>query len=131
MRSRSLSGIGGPEMIEGHAPLLEDMIGNLIENAIRYGRHGTPVDVRLAPEGERLVLDVSNEGTPIPQPERERIFERFYRIPGTNGVGSGLGLAIVRDVARMHGAEVEVSVTDERNHFRVVFTQLQNSKTAV
>ena len=51
-------------------------------------------------------MTVEDEGAGIPDDERERVFESYYRIPGSSGPGSGLGLAIVREVARQHGAAV-------------------------
>lgn len=117
-------GYDGPEtpvVVEGNAPLLQDLLGNLIENAIRYGHSGSAIDVVLRLVDGYPVLEVANEGPPIPTDERDRMFERFYRIPGTSGTGSGLGLAIVRDVARMHDATVGFDIIGGRNTFRVAF----------
>jgi two-component system sensor histidine kinase TctE len=123
-------GTDAPIVIEGNAPLLEDMTGNLIDNAIRYGHPGTVIDVSLQLENARPVLSVSNDGPAIPTAERERVFERFYRVPGSSGPGSGLGLAIVRDVARMHRAMVDVGVAGKRNVFKVTFGALPDLRLA-
>ena len=56
----------------------------------------------------RALLEVEDEGPGIPPAERERVLERFYRVPGTTGTGSGLGLAIVREIATVHGAKLEI-----------------------
>jgi two-component system sensor histidine kinase TctE len=113
-----------PIEIEGNAPLLEEMLGNLIENAIRYGKpHGT-INVSLrGGDGQPVAVQVSDDGVPIGEEERRHLFDRFYRVPGSPGSGSGLGLAIVRDVARMHGAEVELSSDVSGNTFSVVFNR--------
>jgi two-component system sensor histidine kinase TctE len=107
--------------ILGAPLLLRELLGNLVDNALRYAR--TPenaqaagadaplptVTVRLCTGagGERL-LEVEDSGPGVPEAERERIFERFYRVLGSGREGSGLGLAIVREIARRHGASVEV-----------------------
>jgi two-component system sensor histidine kinase TctE len=115
-------GAGAQIPIEGNPPLLEEMLGNLIENAIRYGKHGGAIDVSIETLADgQIVLGVRNEGAAIPENERERIFERFYRIDGTAGNGCGLGLAIVRDVAHMHGGVVELHTDEGVNDFRIAF----------
>lgn len=116
------SGTAAPVWIKANAPLLEDMLGNLIENAIRYGKSSGTIDVIVsgAPE-QAITLQVCDDGTPIPADERAHLFDRFYRVPGSPGNGSGLGLAIVRDVARMHGAEVELRSDNGGNAFVVTF----------
>ena len=58
----------------------------------------------------RALLEVEDDGPGIAEPERARVVERFYRIPGSAGHGSGLGLAIVSDVARLHGAELTLAI---------------------
>jgi signal transduction histidine kinase len=85
------------------------MVRNLLENAVRYGA-GSEVDVRLARMGDAaLCLDVCDGGPGIPEPERERIFEPFYRIAGASEAagGVGLGLALVRQIARRHGGDAQ------------------------
>jgi signal transduction histidine kinase len=74
------------------------MLRNLIENARRHG--APPVTIRIA-RGEIRVCDA---GPGVPGPERERVFEPFYRRPGS-AQGAGLGLALVRQIARRHGGE--------------------------
>ena len=88
---------------------LGSIIGNLVDNAIRYGRAGGNVVVSLCRQGGQLVLDVQDDGPGIPQEERARVFERFYRVPGHERPGSGLGLAIVRQAAARLGGEVAVT----------------------
>jgi len=93
--------------VRGDRESLRVMLGNLIDNAIRYTRQGSVV-VRLRAKGEHAVLEVEDTGTGIPAAERARVFDRFYRVPAqkANDEGSGLGLAIVKRVADRHEATV-------------------------
>ncbi len=96
-----------PLCLMGEPKLLRRMVRNLLENAVRYGA-GTRVEVRLAKgENGTLRLDVCDGGPGIPEPERERVFEPFYRIAGASEAagGVGLGLALVRQIARRHGGD--------------------------
>ncbi|HUW76374.1 MAG TPA: ATP-binding protein [Gallionella sp.] len=98
-----------PEWVNGDEDGLRILVGNLVDNAIRYTPEGGKVDVILARDGNRLVLDVRDNGPGITPGEREKIFERFYRIAGNEVQGSGLGLAIVRQIVERHGAAIEIS----------------------
>ena len=93
--------------IRGNAVLLEELVSNLIDNAVRYSpEYGRiTVTVRALPTPQ---LSVEDNGPGIPVGEREKVFERFHRIAGSPGDGAGLGLAIVRDIARLHRAEVSL-----------------------
>jgi two-component system, OmpR family, sensor histidine kinase QseC len=89
------------------AVALESVLTNLLDNAMRYGRANGSVHVTLRavqPKGFELV--VSDDGPGIPEAERERVFERFYRVPGQSVSGSGLGLAIVLQAARRMGGRI-------------------------
>lgn len=104
-------GFDGPEApvgIEGSPFLLKEMLNNLLDNAIRYSQAEGQVTVRVVPDGRRVVLSVEDTGPGIPEHERERVFERFYRVLGTGSEGCGLGLAIVREIAQSHGAEIRL-----------------------
>ena len=94
----------------GDAFLLREALANLVHNSFEHTPAGGHVTVRtgLRTEDGRPLLEVEDEGPGIPPAERERVLERFYRVPGTKGTGSGLGLAIVREIAGLHGAEVEI-----------------------
>lgn len=96
-----------PVFIEGDATRLRELCDNLIDNAIRYSRTGGHVTVRVA-SSPRPVVSVSDDSPSIPAHEREHVFERFHRLLGSNAEGSGLGLAIVKEIARLHGADVEL-----------------------
>ncbi len=84
------------------------VVDNLIDNAIRYAPAGGSVDVSLSIEGGGLRFSVRDNGPGIPDAHIEKVFERFYRIPGNTEPGSGLGLAIVQKVAAAHDATVQL-----------------------
>lgn len=87
-------------------PALVSIVGNLVDNAIRYGRAGGSVVVVLAQAGQGLQLQVRDDGPGIASAERPHVFERFYRAPGQQPAGSGLGLAIVRQAVSRAGGTV-------------------------
>mgnify|MGYP000372924986 CR=1 FL=1 len=97
---------GQPVTVSGDRTLLRRLVRNLVENARRYGGAG-PISVSATHEGGRAVLNVSDHGPGVPEAERQRIFEPFYRLAGgtETGRGSGLGLALVLDIARRHGGD--------------------------
>ncbi|WP_431820379.1 sensor histidine kinase N-terminal domain-containing protein [Burkholderia sp. F1] len=94
-----------PLDVDGNPLMLREMLGNLIDNAIRYTPEGGRITVRVREDrAARLAhLEVEDTGPGIPAAERERVLERFYRILGREGDGSGLGLAIVREIVAQHG----------------------------
>jgi two-component system OmpR family sensor kinase len=95
-------------MIMGVAADLSTLINNLLDNALRYTpAHGT-VQLQLMLEDGAPILRVIDTGAGIPVADRERVFDRFYRIMGTAVTGSGLGLAIVRNIALAHHADVQL-----------------------
>lgn len=95
--------------ITGNPLLLGEMLNNLIDNALRYTPSGGQITVRIIREEEKVRLEVQDNGPGITEAERERVFERFYRVLGTNQEGCGLGLPIVREIASRHHAEVYLS----------------------
>ncbi len=90
----------------GDANSLSSMVGNLIDNAQRYAPAGTAITLELARDGDQARLVVSDAGPGIPQDLRERVFEPYFRIPGSASSGSGLGLAIVREVVEYLGGQI-------------------------
>jgi two-component system OmpR family sensor kinase len=98
--------------IDGDPEALRVMLNNLIDNATKYTPEGGRVDVSLKMEDGRPVVRIADSGPGIPADERERVFDRFYRVgegasrARTDVAGSGLGLAIVRRIASQHGAAV-------------------------
>ncbi len=94
--------------IEGNTTLLQEMVRNLVDNAINYsGRQGVvTVRVFFDPYSGVQILQVEDNGPGIPENERELVLQPFYRALGTNVDGSGLGLAIVHEIAQQHGADI-------------------------
>ncbi|WP_412064237.1 sensor histidine kinase [Rhizobium sp. SYY.PMSO] len=95
-----------PVHIEGDGTMLREMLVNLVDNALRYTQAGGRVTVGVGREGDTALLWVEDNGPGIPEAERAQVFERFYRIMGTEPEGSGLGLAIVREVVDGAGGSV-------------------------
>ena len=87
--------------IKGNKVLLIELLANLLNNAINYGYQQGKIFVRLRIK-PKLCLSIEDDGPGIPKSERDKIFERFYRIPGSSGDGCGLGLAIVKEIADLH-----------------------------
>ena len=98
----------------GHEWLLRELVGNLVDNAIRYTPRAGRVTLRCgwATEAghvrEQPYLEVEDNGPGVPVQERARMLERFYRLAGTVGEGSGLGLAIAEEIARVHNSHLQV-----------------------
>ena len=98
-------GSGWPLWMEGSPTLLHELASNLVDNAIKYTPRLGKVTVRVH-GGSRAVMEIEDNGVGIPEAERERVFERFYRVLGSDADGSGLGLAIVREIAELHRADI-------------------------
>ena len=97
-----------PAPVRGDAFLLREALANLVHNALQYTPPGGHVTVRAGKRGAQSFVEVEDDGPGIAAGERERVLERFYRVPGTAGTGSGLGLAIVSEIAAGHGASVRL-----------------------
>jgi signal transduction histidine kinase len=97
---------GTPVSVRGDSRLLRRMIRNILENARRYGG-GSPVEVGVAAADQYASISVCDRGPGVPEAERERIFEPFYRPAGARERegGVGLGLTLVRQIARKHGGD--------------------------
>ncbi len=94
----------GDRTLPADVDQLDSLLTNLVDNALRHGE-GRPVEVRARDEGEALVLEVEDDGPPLPDGHFARTFERYYTTARAQG-GTGLGLAIVRAVAESHGGAV-------------------------
>ncbi|MCP3964147.1 MAG: HAMP domain-containing protein [bacterium] len=109
--------------IRGSRSELDNLVLNLVENAIKYNRPGGEVRMALATDGDEAVIEVADTGIGIPEAAVARIFERFYRVDkgrAREQGGTGLGLAIVKHAARLLGGRVEVeSRLGEGSVFRV------------
>jgi two-component system sensor histidine kinase TctE len=103
----AFEGAERPLILSGDPSSVRELVMNLVDNAVRYTPAGGHVTVRVQNQnGQGVVLAVEDDGPGIAEVERERVFERFYRVLGVGGPGSGLGLAIVREIAKSHGARV-------------------------
>lgn len=93
--------------------LFEQVLFNLLDNAAKYAPIGSPIDVRARREGDRVVVEVCDEGPGIPDEDRERVFDKFYRVQAQDRrrAGTGLGLAICRGFVEAHGGRI---VADHR-----------------
>jgi two-component system sensor histidine kinase TctE len=100
----------GPALIPGNSVLIGELLANLVDNAIRYNRAGGLVLVRTVVGLTAARVEVEDTGPGIPAAHLARVFERFYRVPMTNGPdGSGLGLAIVKALSDRLGAQIVLS----------------------
>ena len=97
-----------PASVTGSAWLIEDLLGNLVDNALNYTPAGGRVTVRCGGGAAEPYLEVEDDGPGIPEAERGRVRQRFYRLPGSQGHGCGLGLAIVEEISRLHRADVTI-----------------------
>ncbi len=109
--------VAHPAYLHGNSTMLRELMNNLIDNALRYTPQHGRVTVRVAADAERELafFEVEDNGPGIPSTERTHVFERFYRILGSNTEGSGLGLSIVREIAQHHNASVDV-FSNPRSH---------------
>jgi two-component system, OmpR family, sensor kinase len=102
-----------PVWVSGQPEALHILLRNLLDNAVKYTPEGGRVDIALAAQDGTASLAVEDSGPGIPEAERERVFDRFYRTPDAGAPGSGLGLAIVKAVAGRHGATVVLGRSGE------------------
>ena len=126
----------GPLLIKGQPLLLAELLNNLIDNALRYTQAKGQVTVSVSQIADQIIVAVEDTGQGIAVDDRERVFDRFYRVLGTKTDGSGLGLAIVREIATQHGASVhlmdplQTSLTKVGTRVEVRFEQLAQESEA-
>ncbi|HEY3950347.1 HAMP domain-containing sensor histidine kinase [Phenylobacterium sp.] len=114
----------GAVRVDGDAELLTQLLVNLVENALRHAGPDAHIAVRVGRAGRGAVLSVTDDGPGVPEAERERLFDRFYRLERSRSTpGSGLGLALVAAVARLHGAEVALFPAEPGLEARVAFPE--------
>lgn len=116
---------GEPVMYMGIRQVLDDMIYNICENAMKYNREGGTVNIWVGSTQKGKKVIVEDSGIGIPEEDKERIFERFYRVDKSHSKetgGTGLGLSIVKHGAILHGADIQVeSVEGEGTKMEVTF----------
>lgn len=103
----------GAEAVRADPAKLHDVVRNLVENAVHHTPDGTAIQLAAEPNAKAVRLSVSDSGPGIPESDRQRVFERFYRVDKARARaaeegGTGLGLAIVRHLVGLHGGKVEV-----------------------
>lgn len=98
-------------MVRANKEMMEELLFNLCDNAIRYNRLGGTVDVTVEKKEGHPVLTVADTGIGIPKESQERVFERFYRVDKSRSKltgGTGLGMAIVKHIVAQHDARIEL-----------------------
>lgn len=109
-------------MVNGNKEDIEHILSTLIDNAIKHTESGNDVIVELSKEKNELIIQVKNEGKEIPEKEREKIFERFYRIDKSrnrNEKRYGLGLAIAKSTVKKYNGNIKVLYKDGFTIFKV------------
>jgi two-component system, OmpR family, sensor histidine kinase KdpD len=90
---------------------IDQVLTNLIENALRYTPAGSPIEIGVQAIGDRMIISIADHGPGIPAADRERVFDKFYRVMETQTariIGSGLGLAVSRGLVEAHGGRIWV-----------------------
>ena len=95
--------------LTGDRQLLAQMISNLVENALRHTPAGSTLALALRKAGSRFEIELADNGPGIPETERAKVFDRFYRLDRSRSTaGSGLGLAMVKAIAGLHGLSIRL-----------------------
>lgn len=105
---------GSPAKVRGVPAVLDEMVFNLCDNAVKYNRAGGSVTISVEPGEHETVLTVQDTGIGIPDQDRDRVFERFYRVDKSHSRqigGTGLGLSIVKHAAALHDARIDLDST--------------------
>lgn len=108
----SLSCEGVSTRVDGFPRIVDELVANLVSNAIRYNRPGGEVRIWVGSRDGEAVVEVADNGVGIPEEAQSKVFERFYRVETSRSRasgGTGLGLAIVKHAAMLHGAEIELT----------------------
>ena len=102
--------MGQSLMIQGDKELLVQMLANLIENTIRYCPEGTTISMDCVETNGKMQLSVADDGLGIPVEERDRVFQRLYRVDKSRSDkrGTGLGLSLVKAIVELHHAEINL-----------------------
>jgi two-component system sensor histidine kinase TctE len=109
-----------PATLHADPSLLDDLLSNLVDNALKYTPSGGSVTASAGTQNGRPFLAVEDTGPGIPETARQRVRQRFYRMPNSPGHGSGLGLAIVEEIARLYGASVSIAAGANEVGTRIV-----------
>ena len=107
-------------VVQGQPEALRMMLRNLLDNAVKYTPEGGRVDIGIAQRDAGVELSVDDSGPGLPESERERVLDRFYRSGEPQAPGSGLGLAIVKSIADLHDATVSLGASPSLGGLRVL-----------
>ncbi len=94
--------------VPGYEWLLRELLSNLVDNAVKYTPEGRTVTIRCGPAERGAFLEVEDDGRGVAPEDLPHLFDRFYRVPGTQGEGTGLGLAIAQEIARVHHSQLQL-----------------------
>lgn len=108
-----------PAWVAGDPMLLEELMGNLVDNAVQHAGPGARITVRTSTQDGRALLCVEDDGRGLGSDEHPLVWQRFHRGREAAGTGSGLGLAIVKDIARLHGASATLEHGEQGRGLRV------------
>lgn len=106
-----------PVVVQGDCERLGQIVTNLVTNAIKYSLENSSVQVKVSQSGDKAMIQVHNEGTPIPQEQQANLFEPFYRTPDaqiSSKKGWGLGLAISKEIVERHNGRIGVESSEEQ-----------------
>ena len=106
-------------MLPGHPEALRILVRNLLDNGVKYTPAGGTVDLSIHPTPDGALVTVEDSGPGVPEPDRARVLDRFYRASGAGSTGSGLGLAIVKAIAEMHRATLVLDQSQRLGGLRV------------
>jgi signal transduction histidine kinase len=118
----------GPVIISGDELRLEQVLQNLVQNAIKYSPKGGPVSVKLERREQGVALSISDRGIGIPQDTIPRLFSRFFRADNVKAYqisGLGIGLFVVKQIVNLHGGRIEVASRDGEGSTFTVYLPLE------
>lgn len=118
--------------VEADGNLLARAFGNLISNAIKYGKDGKNVNITIETDETKTMISIINYGEIIPSKDIEKIFEKFYRVDSSRNDksgGTGLGLAIAKNIINMHSGQISVRSTMEGTVFEVTLNREETHET--
>ncbi len=112
-----------PLVVRGDANLLSQLFSNLLSNAVKYSPAGGLIQVTAAQEGTQIAVVIEDQGIGIPEADRERVFERYYRGSNTSGIGgTGVGLSLVRTIVDLHKGTIALDTREgEGSRFTIRF----------
>jgi len=129
-RVRIEAGANVPE-IEIDRERIEQVLANLLVNAVKYGRPASEIRIDIERRGDEVALSVTNEGDDIPEHERASIFDRYYRAHHGSADGWGIGLYVCRGLVEAHGGRISVASGGGSTTFCVELPLTQSNRSPV